>query len=115
MTAREKVISAESQVRAIINRSGFPCPECDGVGTVRRKRGDCVCAQCQGSGAVALAGIECPFCGEVSTPENGLLCCELLADVVNAFLDTRDVQKQMDVVEGVYQRLVEAETHGILN
>lgn len=100
MTAREKVVSAEQQVRALILKTPFPCPDC---------KGSCKCETCDGSGAVAIAGIECPFCGEINVPAQEVLCCENLADIVNAIMDHVEVKAQLRVMENVYERLVAAE------
>jgi len=94
MTAREKVISAQEQIKALVSQTPVPCPACEGKG----------CEYCLLTGEIVLGGIHCPFCGAVSTSENGILCCENMADITDALLSAMETKEQLAAVESVYER-----------
>ncbi len=76
MSARERVIDAERQVRAIA--------------------------------AGQLQEIHCPFCGLTTPGGMEMLCCENLADIVNAVLDHLEVKQSFEIIDRVLERVQKA-------
>lgn len=58
--------------------------------------------------------IHCPFCGEKTVKGQTLLCCENLADLVNAICDHIEVKQKLEVVDRVMDRLA-SQTQAVLN
>ena len=57
-----------------------------------------------------VEGIACPFCGLTSQPSNEILCCDNLADVVNAVLDHVELKQNLELVERVGDRMAKLQT-----
>lgn len=75
MTAREKVIEAERQVRETLA----------GIREV----------------------IRCPFC-EQQTEPGQMLCCPLMGDIADAYLQRLETQQRLDIVHNTIDRLQKA-------
>ena len=62
----------------------------------------------------SLDQIICPFCSLPTTPETGALCCDSLAEVVNAVLDHSDHIQRKEVLERAMNRLRQMESSQVV-
>ena len=58
--------------------------------------------------------IQCPFCGLESDEENGLLCCDAMAEVSDAVLNHAEFKQQIEVVGRVMEAM-DKQAGAILN
>lgn len=61
------------------------------------------------------ADFHCPFCELTTSKNEGILCCDEAAEVVNAVLDHVEHMERVEIVAKVMDRFSAAESRVILN